>query len=189
MLYADITVGDDLATYISSLSNVLFQEVEDYVSDDPVTGAIGYSAWVDVNRVPDVAIPWLAQFVGVELIGGISIADQRQQITDLANWRRGTVQSIRDSPKPFLSGTKTVVFRERYGGPYKLTVITYTSETVDPIAAYEAIIAQKPGGITLTYSVNSGQDYESVRVNNATYSALRSNYATYSGVKLALPGV
>lgn len=137
MLYAD---GDSpqngaLQIYVGGLSEPLFQEIEDYVSDDPTTGAIGYSAWVDINRAPDAALPWLAQFVGVKLSGGTA-AQQRQQIKDLANFKRGTLAAMKTAAQNFLTGTKVVIIRERFGGAYLLNVVTYLSQT--PVADWPA---------------------------------------------------
>lgn len=188
MLYADAENGNALTIYVNALSEVLIQEIEDYVSDDPITGAIGYSAWLDIDRAPDKALPWLSQFVGMSLVGGITPADQRQQIRDLPNWRRGTVNAMRDAPKPYLTGPKTVVFRERFGGPGKLTVITYTSQTPDTNAVLAALLRQKPAGITLTYYTSAGQDLQSVYVNNATLQVLYDKYTTLAGILLDQPG-
>jgi len=196
MLYADAEHGNALVIYVGSMGDLLFQEVEDYASDDPVTDAIGWSALVDVERVPDKGLDWLAQFVGISLTAGIPTADRRQQLRDLPNWRRGTVDALRNAPKPYLTGNKTVIFRERWNVsdpgpdyPGYLTVITYTPETVDALAVAAALISQKPAGIILDYEVLNGQDYQSLRTNNASYTAVRNNYATYNGVLLDTPGV
>lgn len=190
MLYSDSDPPQNnaLAIYISSLGDKLIQEIEDYVSDDPITGAIGYSVLVDINRTPDKVLPWLAQFVGATLTGGLSAANQRQQIRDLPNWRRGSVAAMRDAPKPYLTGAKTVIFRERFGGPGKLTVITYTGQTPDSSAVLAALLSQKPAGITLTYNVLDGQDLQSVYTNFATLNDLYNHYTTLNGVLLDQPG-
>lgn len=181
--------GDDLATYLTSFGNVLIQEVEDYASDDPDTGVIGWSLLVDITRAPDKALPWLAQFVGVKLDSGLSLANQRQQIIDAANWKRGTPQALKDAPKPFLTGTKTVIFRERFGGPGKLTVITYTSETADSAKVLAALLAVKPAGINMTYEVHGGQDFQSLITGHPTFANVFSAYATFFGILSDQPGV
>lgn len=187
MLYND--VGDNLATYLTSIANVGIQEVEDYASDDPVTGAIGWSMVIDIDRAPDVALPWLAQFVGVVLDEGLTLAQQRQQIIDAANWKRGTPQALKDAPKPFLTGTKSVIFRERFGGSGKLTVITYTSETAISAKVLAALMAVKPAGIVLNYEVHDGQDFQSLLTNHPTFANVFSSYTTFYGIVSDQPGV
>lgn len=131
MLYADADAPQNnaLAIFVNALCEPTLQEVEDYASDDPTTGAIGYSAWVDIDRAPDKALPWLAQFVGVKLTGGLTPTQQRQQIEDLANLNRATLPAFVAAAKPFLTGTKAVILRERFGSAYRLSVVTYLSQT------------------------------------------------------------
>jgi hypothetical protein len=72
--------------------------------------------------------------------------------------------------QPFLTGTRSVLLFEREGGPWRLTVATRARETPDPAAVEQAIRAQKPIGIVLTYTVISGQAW-----NEATPSATWSS--------------
>lgn len=191
MLYADGTApqNDALAIYINGLSEPTLQEVEDYASDDPVTGAIGYSVYVDIDRTPDKALPWLAQFVGVKLAGGLTPAQQRTQIESLANLNRGTLAAMTAAAAPFLTGTKVVIFRERFGGAYKISVLTYTSQTPDSAKVLAALNSQKPAGLVLTYNVLTGQDYQLLLTNHATYALVYSSYLTYAGIIQDAPGV
>lgn len=124
----------DLDIYIGSLSDPTFQEVEDYASDGPADQP-GWSVLVDLNRIPDKGLDWLGQFVGIQLDAGISAAQKRQQISQVSGWKRGSVAAIAGAPLPYLTGTKTVIIRERdaTASPtqpaYGLTVITKASET------------------------------------------------------------
>lgn len=124
----------DLQTYVGGIGDVMFQEVEDLASDGPL-GQPGWSSLLDLNRVPDKALPWLAQFIGVSIPGGLTPADQRIRIQNTDGWKRGTPAAIAGAPLPYLTGTKTVILRERdpAASPndpaYGLTVITRTSET------------------------------------------------------------
>lgn len=188
MLYDPATAP--LTSYVEGLSSV-FQLIEDWASDTDT--AVGWSLLVDVDRCPSEALPWLAQLVGVRLTGGLSAADQRQQIKSLANWKRGTPAAIEAAPAPYLTGTKTVILRERYDGsgndaPAYLEVITYTSETADAVAAEAAIRAQKPAGLILTYNIIDGQDLQQVKDNYATLQDVKNAYVTLQGVKSNLVG-
>src|SRR5215831_2620003 len=97
MLYSDAQQSNSLDTYLGSLSDPLFQTVDDWASDSD-DGKPGYSILLDVNRCPDNALPWLAQFVGAKLTVGLSAAQQREQLIGLGNWKRGTVAALQAAP-------------------------------------------------------------------------------------------
>jgi hypothetical protein len=136
----------DLATYVGALGDVLFQEVDDYAAEGP-NGERGWSILLDIDRIPDKGLPWIAQFVGVDLPDGISAVDQRTLIADTAAWKRGTVDALRGAVKPYLTGSKNVLIRERYDpanpgvdSPGHIQVITYESQTpVEDWAATNAL--------------------------------------------------
>lgn len=75
MLYNESGSSGPLAIYITGLGQ-MFQLIETYASDDPDTDAIGYSLWVDLDRAPEEVLPWLAQFVGVQLPIGVVTTEQ-----------------------------------------------------------------------------------------------------------------
>jgi hypothetical protein len=195
MLWAEDETGNALRTFVESLSN-LFQPIEDYASDDLTTGAIGWSIVLDIDRAPDEVLPWLAQFVGVQLIQGLSAADQRQQISGLANMARGTIAALQAAPAPYLTGTKTVIVRERFDpanptvdSPGYIQVITYADQTPDPLVVQASLIAQKAAGLILNYVASSGQDYLSARTNHSTYLDVKNAYGTYEGMRADEPGI
>lgn len=185
MLYAESS-GGPLTDYLTGISRP-FVLVEDWVSDTD-DGDIGWSLLLDPDRCPVEALPWLAQIVGLTLNTSLSEADQRQQLHDVSNWKRGTPGAIKGAPAPFLTGTKTVVLRERYDGtgndaPYDFEVITLSSETTDPAMVLAALISQKPAGNRLTYVNSSGQDYQDIKDNFTHYSDVKAAYLTYNGIK------
>lgn len=191
MLYAESSTGDALTDYVTGLS-LPFELVEEWASDTD-NGEVGWSLLLDVNRCPMEALPWLAQIVGLKLNTALSEADQRQQIHDVPNWKRGTPGAVQGAPVPFLTGTKTVIIRERYDGsgndaPYAIEAITYTSETPDATKVEAVIREQKAEGLILTYVTLSGQDYQTIKDNYATYQALKDAYVTYQGIKSNLVG-
>lgn len=185
-----------LSNYVSALGE-MFQIVDDYGRDQLVNGkwADGWSQMVDINRVPTAALPWLGQFVGVKVDTRLSDADQRAQVRSVGGWSRGTVSAMRSAPTPYLTGTKTVILRERDPAAcaaqpaYGLTVITKTSETSNSAAVLAALLAQKPAGIVLNYTVLAGNDYTLVYNGGATtYANIFSTYATYQGLLNGVPG-
>lgn len=105
-------------------------------------------------------------------------------------YHRGTPASIISAAQATLTGTQTVTLTEFYeGNPYFLQVITYTAQTPNPDQTLAAILAVKPGGIILTYSVLSGQDWQQVRdeVAGRTWGQLLTTYPSWAAVRDHLP--
>lgn len=115
----------------------------------------GYSVFLDIDRCPAIALPWLAQFKGVVIPDGLTVQEQRNWVRTAEGQRRGTVDALVAAAKRHLTGTKTVRVLERVGGnAYALTVITRTSETPDPATTLADIVAAKRIGILLTHVVS-----------------------------------
>lgn len=184
-----------LAKYLGGLGQ-MFQVVDDYGRDQLVNGeyAPGWSQLLDINRCPSPALGWLAQFVGVRLQTGLSDAAQRARIQGTDGWNRGKVSAIVAAAQQYLTGTKTVIIRERDPAAcaaqpaYGLTVITKTAETPSSAAVLAALTIAKPAGIVLNYQVLTGNDYQSLVTNHPLYSDVFSTYLTYQGVVNDAPG-
>ena len=150
---------------------------------DPEDGLPG-SPLLDVDRCPDWALPWLAQLVGVTIPPDMSPELARAGIRDVAGWKRGTPNALRAAAGAYLTGDKTVFFRERdptgADPPYTLEVVTLDDETPDPAAVEAALRRQKPAGIVLFYRVVTGWDYQELAAAGPDpYSALDDAYPTY----------
>lgn len=184
----------DLATYVGGMGDAMFQEIDDYASDGPLDQQ-GWSILLDLNRIPDKGLDWIAQFIGVHFPPGLTPAQKKVRIQNTDGWKRGTTASIAAAPLPYLTGTQTVIIRERdpAASPsqpaYGLTVITRTSETPDSAAVLKALMEQKPAGIILNYVVLAGQDYTILyNAGGTTYANVFANYLTYQGVANGVPG-
>jgi hypothetical protein len=142
----------------------------------------------DPELCPDWALPWLAQTVGVTLPPGTPDAAARTIITSVGGQARGTPAALRAAAGIFLTGTKTVFFRERDPDspdpPYYLEVVTLTQETPDPALVLRALLAQKPGGIVLTYLQIESWDYQEQTLEAASsgwaYTTLPTVFASYA---------
>lgn len=184
-MLAPLAQQDGLASWsLLTFCNAIglgYQLVEDWVRDTP--DGPGWSLLLDLDRCPPEALPWLGQFVGVRLLPGADDAASRTRIAETDGFHRGTPDALRSAAAATLTGNKHVVFTERYhGDAYALDVVTYVDETPDDATTLRALIAQKPGGIVLTYRSSVGQDYGVVDVTNASYSALHAKYASYAAV-------
>lgn len=179
-----------LAILCSAIGS-MYELVENWVRDTP--DGPGWSLLVDLDRCPDEALPWLAQFVGVRVLPDSTPADQRARIASTDGFKRGTREALIGAARATLTDPGTVVFRERDGAnmghptapdyAYCLSVITYDSQTPDPAATLQALLAQKPGGIVLNYRTAPGQDYLTLKTNYATYLAVKTAYVDYAAVR------
>jgi hypothetical protein len=134
----------------------------------------------DIDLCPDFALPWLAQVVGVSLPASITGDDAREYIRALSFEEVGKPASIRAVVGMYLTGDKTVYFRERDGGdPYALEVVTVDSETPDPEAVRRALIASVPAGIIVRYRAVVGWDYQQMTTEGGLYSALPAKFSSY----------
>jgi hypothetical protein len=174
-----------------------YQLVEDLVRDTP--DGPGWSALMDADRCPYEALPWLAQFAGVRIPAGlVDDADRRAWVESTDGFNRGTRDALIGAAKATLTGAQRLVFRERDGAAhgypaapevaYVLTVYSYATETPDPTATLNALLAQKPGGIVLYYSAATMQDYQNVKDTNATYAVVKSTFKDYAALAMNQPG-
>lgn len=195
-MLAPLAQHDDQAGFslliLANAIGTMYQLVEDLVRDTPE--GPGWSMLVDLDRCPDDALPWLAQFVGVRLLPGSNPSEQRARIASTDGFRRGTVAALVGAAASTLTGERHVVFRERDHDPsdtpdyaYYLTVRTYEAETPDPAATELALLAQKPGALVLDYGVAVGQSYDVVRLTYATYADVHAAFDSYGAILVDLP--
>jgi hypothetical protein len=142
---------------------------------------------LSIDWCPDWALPWLAQLVGVKLPDSLDPEDQRVMIRDVAGWSRGTSGAMRAAAGFYLTGSKTVYFRERNGSPYRIEVVTRTGETPDPAAVLASLLRQKPAGLALTYRTVEGWDYEEMTFEGGTYLQQKAAYLTYRALQYKEP--
>lgn len=182
VLTKDVSLGYPAKTYIGSLG-LMVQEIDDYTRDGP-NGEPGWYVFMDLNLCPEKALDWLGQFRGVRMAPNLSAAEKRIKIISVDGFKRGTPGAIASAAAQSLTGSKTVVLHERYGGAWKLRVITYDGETPYPDRVVADILTQKPGGITLDYETLPGQDYQSVFDNYTDYADVDSTYTDYDHLHL-----
>ena len=153
--------AEDLDIFLGALG-LAFEQTYDWASDTD-DGKPGYSLLVDADRVPDEAIPWLAQFVGVPIVTGMDPSDQRASLKGLGSWKRGTVTALEAAAAPYLTGAKTLIVKERDSSAYHFEVITLDSETPDSAVVLAALLTQKPAGLVMNYIVYAGQNAFTMR--------------------------
>ncbi len=145
--------GDAGAHFIAVLNGPLEVIAEGVREDEDERD--GFAVFMDLDRCPAIALPWIAQLKGVRATPGLSEADARDEIRNGEGLRRGTADSLARAGRKHLTGEKSVRVLERVGGdPYALTVITRTSETPDPAATLADFLKAKRIGVVLQHVVS-----------------------------------
>lgn len=178
--------GWPLLAYINALGE-MFQDGADLMENGP-NDEPGWSIILDIDRIPDVGLPYLAQFIGMHFYTGITYSTMRQQIRDHISWQRGTPASIQAAVRLFLTGTQTVQMTERDTSPYHFNVAIWASEAPASTVALVAYVNQfaKPAGLQWTLTVNPGSPpsvtYSQIYVRGDLYSTIYTNYQTYADI-------
>lgn len=142
----------------------------------------------DADEAPPEALPWLAQFAGVRFQSGWTTEQQRLALSNPQGFARGTDAALAAAAQPLLTGTRTVIIRNREGGdPNVIGVITNDSETPDPDAVEAALLRAKHWGLLLNYQSLTGRDYFDLAGDYATYSDLGAEGLTYADVAAEAP--
>lgn len=143
---------------------------------------------LDPQRTPAEALPYLAQFVGLEIQPSWGEHQLRQEIEAPSQWARGRPGTMLDALKRTLSVDDPYIqFVEQYTSAYILLVRTLTSQTPSESRSRAALMAQKPGGIVLDYDTIAGQNYLQLDTDYASYNAVEADYDTYADVAADTP--
>jgi hypothetical protein len=146
----------------------------------------GWSIVFDVDNCPPKALPWLAQFEGVELTPDMSVAQQRAAIRAREGSARGRPNTIIERIRRTLSVDRRVIFREKDGDPYHLAIRTFAAETPNPALTEAAALSQKPAGIVLDFLVIDENSYETLKDEYADYAAVTATGFSYTELLLDL---
>jgi hypothetical protein len=120
-----------------------------------------YRPAMKVATAPGWLLPWLGQFVGVTVPRGTSDVDARALILARTHQLRGLPQTILDTTKALLSGSKFAYLQQHAdGNPFKFRVYVRTAEVADADAIRRAITAVKPGAFTFELVLSSALTFD-----------------------------
>jgi hypothetical protein len=142
----------------------------------------GWAVLFDVENCPAWALPYLAQYVGVEVQPAWSEEQLRNEIRQPTGWTRGRAASIEIAARRNLTGTLHVVLRDRTPEVGYLYVRVLDSECPDPAVTEADVVSQKPAWIVLDFAVFEGETYADLRAGFATYADVKAAFATYADV-------
>lgn len=176
-----------LLIYFGTLAR-RWQQVED-LSRDTDDGP-GWSPLVDIDRIPDEGLPYIAQFKGKTILQGMSPIEARARIDSTDGFDRGSPDALRSAGKRHLTGDQHIFIHERVGGDeWLIDVVTYTDETPDPAQTLRDLLEQKPYGILINHVVTDAYNYEVLRAAFTDYADIRAHFADYQGVRDNVPPV
>lgn len=175
-VWAEADETGDLRKFVEALTSPV-EGIYDRVRD--TDDAPSWSTLFDPATCPVENLPYLAQFVGVELTESMTETEKREAITEPVGFARGTPAAIRIAITRTLTGTKRIVIKEREPSAYGVYIRTFSAETPSAAATEAAIRAVKPAGLVLDYAASTGSTFTDLDADFATYSALDAAYSTY----------
>lgn len=155
--------------YLCEAIGRMFQQVGDVF--DPEGDLPPLAPILDLDLCPDWALPWLGQLTGVVLPKGVTPDQARSFIREVAGFQRGTPAAMRAAAQLFLTGDKSVQFRERDPSgadpPYTLEVVVKTSE-----------LPASDRGEPINLVTNPSSEVAPALGNNSTATSTPINLAT-----------
>jgi hypothetical protein len=181
----------DLETYLGAIA-VMFTEVDFLAFETDTTEA--WQVLFDPDLIPAKGLPYLAQFLGERLPEGISEPLAREWLNDNPNRYRGTPYSIFRAAQRHLTGSRSVSMSERDDGAGPgsnveyLQIVTFTSETPDPVQTEADIRSVLPADVILEYQSLPGQTWSDVDAAFADWTAADAAYTTWFEMASELGG-
>jgi hypothetical protein len=109
-----------------------------------------WAVLLDADACPDEGLPWLAWILGI-VVRGETTEQLRALCRDRPAAKRATPDAMRAAVATALTGTRTVRYLERSGGPFEDTIVTRTAETPDPAAVVKAAEPQRRVATVLSF--------------------------------------
>jgi hypothetical protein len=175
-----------LLKFINSLTTPSLQTLYDWTSDRE--DMPGWAMLMNADLAPVQALPWLAQFAGVEFPDTFTEEQQRAAIKHHNGFKRGTISGMVGTAQNLLTGSRSVSTHERdTGSAWHLLMRSRDTETADEQLVRDALEAFKPGGIILDYAAVPGETYADVSAGGRTYEAAETLYGTYYVMETTWP--
>lgn len=135
----------------------------DVITADTATHP-GWSIITDPTVCPPAWLLWCAQLYGETPPAGLTEAELRTFIETPPQESRGSLAAMEAEANATLTGGGTVTITEQSSGhAYHITAHSRMSQTPNEKATLQALLSQKPGGITLVYSAS-----EAIKFSEAT---------------------
>jgi hypothetical protein len=153
-------------------------------------GQAGWAIVFDVDNCPAYALPYLAQYVGVQITPEMSEEQIRDEIREPTGWKRGQPESIRIAARRTLTGEDPlVILRARTPEVGRTFVRTLTANTPDPTRTEAVIRAALPAWEVLDYAAIEGVVFDDLTGSEfTTFEDVAAAFPTFRDLTEALPG-
>jgi hypothetical protein len=155
----------------------------------------GWDIAFDPDEAPVELLPWLAQFVGVQLTPEMSEQQMRDEIREPTGWKRGQDESIRVALRRTLVATvegeePLVIIRPNTPSAGHHYIRTLASQTPEPERTKVVLRSKVPAWSVLDYEAITGLTYADLEASKyLTYAELEASpIASYRALEEALPG-
>ena len=141
----------------------------------------------DPDLCPARALPYLAQYVGVEIPKEVTEEEARTLIKEENGTKRGTRQVVEVAVRKSLTGEKQFEIIERRNAnneedPYHFLILVFNASELPSEATLVANVnAVKPGGVFFT--VITGLTYAVLEAAHSTYGELEAAHSTYGDME------
>ena len=174
--------SEDLGEFVEGLTAPIELPYEIVGEEDQ---EYGWSIVLDPDLCPAEALPWLAQFEGVELTEDMNEAQRRAAIRSRDGSGRGRPATIIGRIERTLTISRRVIVSEQHeGDAYILWIRTLASETPDENLTRAAAVSQKPAGIVLDYDTIVDGSYDELALEYSTYDDIPN--VSYTDLLLSL---
>lgn len=153
-------------------------------------GSAGWAIVFDADNCPAYALPYLAQFVGVQIVPEMSEEQIRAEIRQPTGWRRGQPESLQIATRRTLTGEDPLVIIHPRTPEVGVTYIrTLLSQTPDPIRTERVLRAVLPAWEVLEYEAIEGVTWADVTASTKweTWANLTADFATWQALTEILP--
>lgn len=183
LFWTDEEHGWPGASFVSALAK-MFDPAAEVI--EPRNGKPGFATLLDPELCPEKWLPWLCQFVGIEVALAEAIIKQGKAST-LREWikaplmlQRGSVKGIEEAAKLTLTGTRSVFVFTRYlGEPFTVRVFTIESQTPSQSETRAAAESMVPAWCKLVYEVGGGL-YSEAEAAHEKYSQVEAADTSYA---------
>jgi len=143
----------------------------------------GWGIALDVDNCPAYALPYLAQYVGVQITPEMSTEQIRNEIREPTGWKRGQPESLRIATRRTLTGEDPLVIIHPQTPEVGFTYVrTLLSQTPEPDRAEAVIRAALPAWEVLDYEAIEGVTVADVAAS-ANWETVADLAAAFASVK------
>jgi hypothetical protein len=152
--------------------------------------SVGWGIVFDADNCPAYALPYLAQYVGVQITPEMSEEQIRNEIREPTGWKRGQPESLRVATRRTLEGENPLVIIHTRTPSVGTTYIrTLLSQTPDPVRTEAVIRAVLPAWEWLDYEAITGPTFADAAASTdwSNFTGLKEAFATFRALTEITP--